>query len=76
MLHWPKKSLVIPFYYINFDQNGPPYAWLTNPDELLLNKPDLIEVPFNCNQMMNWRWMKKLFICVEFKLYQLNNEYE
>ena len=25
MLHWPKKSLVMPFYYINFDQNGPPY---------------------------------------------------
>ena len=24
MLHWPKKSLVMPFYYINFDQNGPP----------------------------------------------------
>ena len=23
MLHWPKKSLVMPFYYINFDQNGP-----------------------------------------------------
>ena len=20
-----KKSLVMPFYYINFDQNGPPY---------------------------------------------------
>ena len=27
MLHWPKKSLVMPFYYINFDQNGPPYSW-------------------------------------------------
>ena len=25
MLHWPKKSLVMPFYYINFDQNRPPY---------------------------------------------------
>ena len=30
MLHWPKKSLVMPFYYffyynINFDQNGPLY---------------------------------------------------
>ena len=25
MLHWPKKSLVMSFYYINFDQNGPPY---------------------------------------------------
>ena len=25
MLHWPKKSFVMPFYYINFDQNGPPY---------------------------------------------------
>ena len=25
MLHWPKKSLVMPFYYTNFDQNGPPY---------------------------------------------------
>ena len=20
MLHWPKKSFVMPFYYINFDQ--------------------------------------------------------
>ena len=27
MLHWPKKSLVMPFYYINFDQNGPPYSY-------------------------------------------------
>ena len=26
MLHWPKNSLVMPFYYINFDQNGPPYG--------------------------------------------------
>ena len=25
MLHWPNKSPVMPFYYINFDQNGPPY---------------------------------------------------
>ena len=33
MLHWPKKSLVMPFYYINFDQNGPPYFSLRNwPD--------------------------------------------
>ena len=35
MLHWPKKSLVMPFYYINFDQNGPPYVWDRN---LLLRK--------------------------------------
>ena len=31
MLYWPKKSLVMPFYYINFDQNGPPYFLLSNP---------------------------------------------
>ena len=29
MLHWPKKSLVMPFYYINFDQNGPPYIMMS-----------------------------------------------
>ena len=28
MLHRPKKSLVTPFYYINFDQNGPPYPYI------------------------------------------------
>ena len=33
MLHWPKKSLVMSFYYINFDQNGPPYE-----REIVINK--------------------------------------
>ena len=27
MLHWLKKSLVMLFYHINFDQNGPPYQF-------------------------------------------------
>ena len=25
MLHWLKKSLLMPYCHINFDQNGPPY---------------------------------------------------
>ena len=37
MLHWPKKSLVMPFYYINFDQNGPPYYYAEIPP-LLTNQ--------------------------------------
>ena len=45
MLHWPKKSLVMPFYYINFDQNGPPCAFkgVRLSDHL---KFDLISVIF------------------------------
>ena len=34
------------------------------------------ELRFHCNQMMNWRWMNKFFSGIEFKLCELNNEYE
>ena len=48
MLHWPKKSLVMPFYYINFDQNGPPYKRdhvreLLTPGKRLLVREECME---------------------------------
>ena len=64
MLHWPKKSLVMPFYYINFDQNGPPYLILclqyyhSSSEPLLIrsqacthNLPKLLRTPLMLSLM-------------------------
>ena len=47
MLHWPKKSLVMSFYYINFDQNGPPYSPLTELTDPV-SSPSLPSEKFSC----------------------------
>ena len=46
MLHWPKKSLVMPFYYynINFDQNGPPYDTACLEDKGLFRSANIIQI--------------------------------
>ena len=51
MLHWPKKSLVMPFYYINLDQNGPPYQMMIYRDF-----PSLVEL--NENYLKSVRGLK------------------
>ena len=39
-------------------------------------KQTRLKMKFHCNQMMNWRWIKKFCTCLEFKLCELKNAYE
>ena len=43
MLHWPKKSLVMPFYYINFDQNRPPYVLIEEMFSTLTARNNILQ---------------------------------